>query len=371
MSSISETIDRENAIFDAMAPREAGQFANYATPLIRNCWYVAGRRSEIGRTPIARRLLGVDVALYRTVAGEPVALRNRCPHRSFPLARGRLEGDNLVCGYHGMAFRPTGTCAHMPALSTAPASATVRTFPIVDRGPLTWIWMGVSHLADEALIPATPWLSDRDWSTVTGDFKIESDYVSMHENLIDQTHFPFLHPDTVGTPEYAKSKLTALVEGDQVVIRRRLLDSAPPAVYGKPAGIMHKRVERTSEARFVSPAAHIAFAEIVDPAPDDGKPSLYRYTITHLFTPESNTAIHYWWFNSRDYRPEDKAIDQFLFEASSKAYREDVEALQWIMETVLKDEEQQFDLSFAPDKPGLMARRIMHRLAMAEKEARP
>jgi len=37
------------------------------------------------------------------------------------------------------------------------------------------------------------------------------------------------------------------------------------------------------------------------------------------------------------------------------------------MEVVLSDKESQaFELSFAPDKPGLMARRIMYRLAMAE-----
>lgn len=367
MSALDETIARENAIFEAMAPREQGRFANHATPLIRNCWYVAGRRGEIGRPPIARRLLGIDVALYRTLAGEPVAVRNRCPHRSFPLARGRLDGDNLVCGYHGMAFNADGACVHMPALNSAPASATVRTFPIVDRGPLTWIWMGPPHLADEALIPDTSWLTDTGWSSVTGSYHIKTDYVSMHENLIDQTHFPFLHPDTVGTPEYAKSKLTATTEGDQVVIRRKLPNSPPPAVYGKPAEIMHKRVDRTSEARFVSPAMHVAFAEIIDPKPDAGKPERYRYNITHIFTPETNTAIHYWWFNSRDYKPGDPEIDRFLFDASSKAYQEDVEALQWIMDNVLQDEAPQFDLSFAPDKPGLMARRIIHRLAEAER----
>ena len=36
------------------------------------------------------------------------------------------------------------------------------------------------------------------------------------------------------------------------------------------------------------------------------------------------------------------------------------------MEVVEKDQEQQFDMSFAPDRPGLMARRIMYRKAMAE-----
>jgi hypothetical protein len=42
------------------------------------------------------------------------------------------------------------------------------------------------------------------------------------------------------------------------VIRRELKNAASPGVYGKPANIMHKRVDRISEARFVSPALHTA-----------------------------------------------------------------------------------------------------------------
>lgn len=353
-------------VFASMAPHEPGGFATNNTPLIRNCWYVAARSQEIDRTPFARKLLGVDVVLWRSEAGVPVAMRNRCPHRSFPLARGRLEGDHLVCGYHGMRFGQDGVCTHMPALNNVPSTAMVRTFPLVDRGPLSWIWMGAPDLADEALIPDTSWLASRDWGTVTGDFYIKTDYVGMHENLIDQTHFPFLHPDTVGTPEYARSKLTASTEADQVVIRRELKNSRPPGVYGKPADIMDKKVDRTSEARFVSPALHTAFARVRVHDADPGKPELYRYNITHVFTPETNNSIHYWWFNSRDYQQGDKAIDKFMTEAHSQAYSEDVEALEWINEVVRTDGEAQFDLSFAPDKPGLMARRIMCRLALQE-----
>jgi phenylpropionate dioxygenase-like ring-hydroxylating dioxygenase large terminal subunit len=356
----------DEAIFTAMEPHEPGQFATHATPLIRNCWYVAARAEEVGRIPVARKFLGTDVVLYRTGAGEPVAMRNRFPHRSFPLARGRLAGDRLVCGYHGMEFEPDGVCAHMPALSSTPATVTVRTYPVADRGPLTWIWMGSPDLADEALIPDTRWLADAGWGTVAGQFHINADYVSMHENLIDQTHFPFLHPDTVGTPEYARSKLRVSTADNQVIIKRALRGSPPPAVYGKPAGIMHKKVDRTSEARFVSPALHVAFAEIIDPSPDPGQPQRYRYNITHCFTPETNTSIHYWWFNSRDYQPADAAIDTFLCDASSQAYREDVVALEWIMDVVRDDTEPHIELSFAPDKPGLMARRIIYRLAAKE-----
>jgi len=344
-----------------------GGYANHTTPLIRNTWYVAGLSNEISRNIISRRFLGVEVALYRTLSGEPVAVRNRCPHRSFPLAMGRLEGDVLVCGYHGMQFDPGGRCLHMPSMPIAPANANVRTFPVAEKAPLVWIWMGNPDKADEDLIPDTHWLSDTaNWTSVGGSLPMNADYVSMHENLLDQTHFPFLHPGTVGTPAYARSRLDVQRQGDSVLLRRVLKHSEPPGIYGIPAGIMHKKVDRYSDSAYVSPAMHRAFAKIVDPAPDAGQLSTYRFTITHLITPEHNGRIHYWWFNSRDFALQDQKIDAFMREASIKAYTEDVVALEAIGQVVQNDLEPQQDLNFGPDKPGLMMRTILHELAAAE-----
>ncbi len=355
-----DTVKRPIPVF------EADGFANHATPLVRDCWYVAARSSEVGRDIIARRLLGVEVAMYRTLAGEPVAVRNRCPHRSFPLAKARLVGDLLVCGYHGMQFDPSGHCVKMPSMPTTPTNANVRTFPMVERGPLLWIWMGNPDKADEQLVPDTSWLADPQWKSVTGDFYMKCDYVSMHENLLDQTHFPFLHPGTVGTPEYARSKLDVQQEGDAVRLQRALRASPPPGIYGIPAGIMDKKVDRYSDSRFASPAMHVAFAKIVDPQPGPGQLSEYRFNITHLITPETQSSIHYWWFNSRNFKLDDAEADRFLQEASMKAYLEDVEALEAILAIVQQDVEPQFDLNFAPDKPGLLMRRILHHRAAAE-----
>lgn len=343
-----------------------GGIADHSTPLIRNCWYVAALASEVSREIMSRRLLGVDVALYRTLAGEAVAVRNRCPHRSFPLAKGKLEGDILMCGYHGMQFDPSGRCVKMPAMPITPTNANVRSFPIVERGPLVWIWMGDPDHADETLVPDTSWLASPEWKSVSGSFHIKSDYVAMHENLLDQTHFPFLHPGAIGTPEYARSKLKVRQDGDAVIIDRALLNSPPPAVYGVPTNLMGKPVDRFSDARFVSPALHTAYARIVDNADRSGKPRTYRFNITHIFTPETNHSIHYWWFNSRDFNLDDGAADEHLDKASAKAYLEDVDALEWIMDVVRNDSEPQFDLNFAPDKPGLMMRQVLHRMAAEE-----
>lgn len=349
-----------------LSPLEQERFADQNTPLVRNCWYVAAFSDEVSRDIISRRFLGVDVALYRTLKGEPVAVRNRCPHRSFPLAKGKLDGDILVCGYHGMQFDPSGRCVNMPSMPIVPSNANVRAFPIVERGPILWIWMGDPDHADEALVPDTSWLASPQWKSVRGTFQMQSDYLNMHENLLDQTHFPFLHPGTVGTPEYARSRLDVRKEGDVIVIDRALRNAPPPGIYGVPMGLMEKRVDRFSEARFVSPAIHTAYARIVDNTDESGAPKTYRFNITHLITPETNSTLHYWWFNSRDQKLDDPEADAFLKSASEKAYLEDVDALEWISEVVTKDEQPQFDLNFAPDRPALMMRRVVFDLAQSE-----
>jgi len=61
----------------------------------RNAWYVAAWASEVGREPLARRILGEDVVLFRRLDGAPAALEDQCCHRSLPLSLGKVEGDGL------------------------------------------------------------------------------------------------------------------------------------------------------------------------------------------------------------------------------------------------------------------------------------
>ena len=80
--------------------------------------------------------------------------------------------------------------------------------------------MGDPDRADESLVPETSWLSSSERRTVQGSLHIRANYVAMHENLLDQTHFAFLRPMTVGTAAYARSKLDVETNGDIVTIHR-------------------------------------------------------------------------------------------------------------------------------------------------------
>lgn len=59
--------------------------------------------------------LGNKQILWAKVDGKIYALNNRCPHRGFPLHKGKLEGCTLTCAYHGGKFDVrSGSCLRHP-----------------------------------------------------------------------------------------------------------------------------------------------------------------------------------------------------------------------------------------------------------------
>ncbi|WP_311200064.1 Rieske 2Fe-2S domain-containing protein [Leisingera sp. M527] len=110
---------------------------------LRNCWYVAGRSEDFGRELTALTMLEEQIVIYRDTKGAAIALEDACPHRKLPLSRGTIEGDHVVCGYHGLTFDCTGECVIAPTqLDNPPRRAAVQSYPAEDRWGFLWLWMG-------------------------------------------------------------------------------------------------------------------------------------------------------------------------------------------------------------------------------------
>jgi len=115
---------------------------------LKDYWYVAAWSHEVGREPSARRILDVPVLMYRQEDGVATAMDDRCPHRRAPLSMGRILGDDVECGYHGMRFGPGGACTHIPGQEKIQAAAKTPAFPLVERHGFLWIWIGNEEMAD-------------------------------------------------------------------------------------------------------------------------------------------------------------------------------------------------------------------------------
>lgn len=108
------------------------------------CRYRAGLRhwhpllasGQLGRKPLARRLAGERLVLFRTQTGQAAAVAETCPHRRLSLAVGRVQGQELVCAYHGWAFDPRGSirCPLMPSYGLRH-----RAFQVREAHGLIWV----------------------------------------------------------------------------------------------------------------------------------------------------------------------------------------------------------------------------------------
>jgi vanillate O-demethylase monooxygenase subunit len=177
---------------------------------VRNCWYVAAWDYELKPGElIGRTLLGEPIVFYRAREGGLVAMADRCCHRFAPLSLGRLEGDELRCLYHGLKFDRTGRCTEIPGQDMIPATARVKTYPVVERHSWIWVWMGDEAKADPSLIPAAVGFEDARWTLRSGQMDYAANYQLINDNLTDFTHLSYVHRNSFGANEdFARTRPT-------------------------------------------------------------------------------------------------------------------------------------------------------------------
>lgn len=223
----------------------------------RNQWYVAATSDEVTRTPLSRKLLDKPVLLYRQEDGTPVALFDRCPHRGYPLSAGKLVGNNIQCGYHGLEFGPDGSCQHIPSGGDMPPGLGVTHYPLVEQWQWLWIWMGDPELADESLIPDLEayGFGREGWHSETSVMlELGANYLMPIENLLDATHITFLHTGVLDTGDVASQPLKMQLKDDQVTVARHIENELQSPLTMRTFGFNGDRANRTITAESLPPA---------------------------------------------------------------------------------------------------------------------
>ena len=203
---------------------------------LRNAWYVASMADDLGQSLVPRTLCEEPVVLFRGSDGTPSALADRCCHRHLPLSMGKLMGDRLQCGYHGLEFDTTGACVAVPGQSTIPPGAAVKAYPVVERDRFVWIWMGDPALADPTTIPDYHWNSDPDWPAVGGSAEVNCHYMLSIDNLLDLTHLPYVHASTLGAEAILENPIKVTRRDDSVTVERWMVDADPGPFWGDAIG---------------------------------------------------------------------------------------------------------------------------------------
>jgi len=235
---------------------------------LRACWHPVAYGVDVTAAPRATTLLDEPLALWRDARGAAHAFRDACVHRGTALSLGRVEGDEIVCAYHGWRYRADGACTAIPQLAVptrVPARARAVAYSTVERYGIIWVVLE----APRWLLPDVPELEAGAWRTVrTGPFAWACDASRQVENFTDFGHFAFVHPGLLGDPDHAVVAPYE-VSTDGHVVRYAYGRPDAPNTEAFPVFAAEQRKEATRRTRY---ALHLPYTlvEHIDWAGADG-----------------------------------------------------------------------------------------------------
>lgn len=345
-------------------------------PFLRHCWYVAAWSHEL---PVGKLLgltiIGEPVLIYRKQDGSLVALADQCCHRHAPLSRGRLEGDDVRCMYHGLKFSSTGRCIEIPGQDEVPERFCVRSYAVSECDGWIWVWMGSYASADVALIPSCTGPDDPRWHMRSGSLDYQACYLLLNDNLTDFSHLAFVHENTFarGTRDTAtlQPRVQLLDRGIRVTRWNRNM----PNRYHDP---QRPRSDVYMTYDFLVPGILLMYtatfpedtAEACEfGSPGDREPLSASFT-SQAVTPltASTTRYFFCWGPRASEHEANPAIIEAMWSTATEAFEED--------RLIIEAQQRNIDLrtgapmhSITHDRGPTMMRKVIERLHAAEAES--
>jgi len=340
---------------------------------VLNDWYVAAWASEItGDAPFARTICNEAVVLFRDADGRIAAVEDRCSHRAVPLSCGKIVSGRIECGYHGLTFDGSGRCTRVPGQTAIPAQASIRSYPVVEKDTMIWIWMGEPDRADASDILDYPWHDDPAWPHMATMVPIRCNHMLVVDNLMDLSHVGFVHARTIGGD--ASRHVDAITTVDRtptgVRLTRWMLDVPPPATYRNAVGFKGN-IDRWMEMELVAPSNLVQWSGGTDTGTGAYDRNLrsggMQIRIFHGITPETDGSCFYFWSTANGHRTDDPEATRQLHREIGATIQEDVEILE-LQERNLARYADRPLVDVKTDSARLQARRFIERRLAEERK---
>jgi phenylpropionate dioxygenase-like ring-hydroxylating dioxygenase large terminal subunit len=139
------------------------------------------------------------IAVYRDAKGQIHALEDACPHKGVALHKGKVQGCNLACAYHGWEFDGSGQCVSIPYLPQGQKlpRAQAGSYPVQEKYNMIWVFPGDPALATTRQPPDMPEFQNPDWLMVPVTARMQAHFSICNENSMDVFH-GFLHENLQG-----------------------------------------------------------------------------------------------------------------------------------------------------------------------------
>ena len=295
---------------------------NIADEFIQNAWYVGAWSHEVNRTPMQRWILGEPVVFYRTTAGAAVALDDRCPHRYAPLSTGKLDGDAIVCGYHGFTFDASGVCTSVPGVSRAPKKICVKSYPVVEKWGWVFVWVGDVEAADENALPDYHYLDDPEWIGGGETLQVKASYNLIRDNLLDLTHAKFLHKSTLSNDAVTEFPITVEENSGSLNIRRSMENIEKTSLFLTGLGGFTENVTHWQDVQFLPPN-NVLINVGVHSAQGTAEDKRIEIRVLNAITPETRASSNYHWAIVRNFDLGNEELTEHMITQNAGAFEED------------------------------------------------
>lgn len=167
-----------------------------------NSWYAVSASWELRRGQVRRlHYLGRELVAFRGADGAAHVLDAYCPHLGAHLGvGGKVQGDTVVCPFHGWRFAGDGHCVEAPYARATPRCG-VGAWSTVERNGMVWIWYHALGAPPDLEVPSMPEHQHPRWTRYRQrSWTVRSHAQEMGENTADTAHFVHVH-GTLGLPE--------------------------------------------------------------------------------------------------------------------------------------------------------------------------
>lgn len=284
---------------------------------LRNAWYQAAWSEDVGTDePLVRTILDEPILFFRKRDGTVAAVFDRCPHRFAPLSAGKIDGDVMTCGYHGLGFGADGACVANPH-GPITSRMRVRAYPVAERHRAIWIWMGDEGVADPGLIPDLSFIDETpDTARITMYMPTRANYRLLADNIMDLSHADYLHPGSLGGIMVG-SKASSWEDGDRIVAEWLSNGCNPPPAF-RPMVAPAEKADIWTQVIWQAPALMV-LGTAAKPAGVPRTAADEAYTL-HNMVPETTTSTHYFMCSTRRFLIEDEGFGTMLRGALAHAF---------------------------------------------------
>jgi len=173
---------------------------------LRRFWHPANLTNDLCDLPVALKILGEELVLFRDLSGTLGLVHKRCPHRQASLEYGKCEEHGIRCCYHGWHFDTDGKLLDAPG---QPENLSDRlklriklgAYPVVEYKGLIFSYMG--PIAEMPEFPVFDSMEFEKMEMVPYKAPFRCNWLQVLDAILDPLHTSFLHSN-IGRVQFSE-----------------------------------------------------------------------------------------------------------------------------------------------------------------------